>query len=57
MYKKLGYEIYQTVYKYYSGTKDEKSEDALGIFKLNKIWENHWVKIKINCCLNLPEKL
>ena len=33
MYEKLGYKIYQKVYKYYS-SDDGNEEDALGIFFL-----------------------
>lgn len=28
MYKNLGYDLYQTVYKYYSGTEKHPAEDA-----------------------------
>lgn len=28
MYRKLGYEVYRTVNKYYSGSHDTSSEDA-----------------------------
>jgi len=34
MYKKLGYDIYRTVNKYYSSSIDTSGEDAYGTFWL-----------------------
>jgi N-terminal acetyltransferase B complex catalytic subunit len=34
MYRKLGYDIYRTVNKYYSSSIDHSGEDAYGTFTL-----------------------
>lgn len=45
MYKRLGYNIYRTVNKYYSSSVDQSGEDGLGNYKLTKIWENHYLEM------------
>jgi N-terminal acetyltransferase B complex catalytic subunit len=37
MYRKLGYNIYRTINKYYSSSLDESGEDAFGIYLVTQI--------------------
>lgn len=47
MYRKLGYDIYRTVNKYYSSSLDESGEDAYGINALTQICVNLFPEIPI----------